>query len=180
VAGAPAGLVSGPRARAFHSAVHRSRDPGRRAVLVTVIKRFPVTIQAVRLVFTRETLSYRDHGCTGRAQRAKRTPRPGGRSGRGECATLWGPATLWRPGTGDWLSGRAPRSHRGGHWFDPSIAHGSLTDPVPHRGRGLSRAAHGRSQLSWGSRPPNFPSARDDGQRTPPWPRRRPRAARRW
>ena len=25
--------------------------------------------------------------------------------------------------TGDWLSGRAPRSHRGGHWFDPSIAH---------------------------------------------------------
>ena len=24
---------------------------------------------------------------------------------------------------GDWLSGRAPRSHRGGHWFDPSIAH---------------------------------------------------------
>jgi hypothetical protein len=27
------------------------------------------------------------------------------------------------PGTGDWLSGRAPRSHRGGHWFDPSIAH---------------------------------------------------------
>ena len=27
------------------------------------------------------------------------------------------------PATGDWLSGRAPRSHRGGHWFDPSIAH---------------------------------------------------------
>jgi hypothetical protein len=26
-------------------------------------------------------------------------------------------------GAGDWLSGRAPRSHRGGHWFDPSIAH---------------------------------------------------------
>ena len=26
---------------------------------------------------------------------------------------------------GDWLSGRAPRSHRGGHWFDPSIAHPS-------------------------------------------------------
>ncbi len=24
---------------------------------------------------------------------------------------------------GDWLSGRAPRSHRGGHWFEPSIAH---------------------------------------------------------
>ena len=28
-----------------------------------------------------------------------------------------------RSGMGDWLSGRAPRSHRGGHWFDPSIAH---------------------------------------------------------
>jgi hypothetical protein len=27
------------------------------------------------------------------------------------------------PEAGDWLSGRAPRSHRGGHWFDPSIAH---------------------------------------------------------
>jgi uncharacterized protein YchJ len=24
---------------------------------------------------------------------------------------------------GDWLSGRAPRSHRGGHWFESSIAH---------------------------------------------------------
>src|SRR3954453_2533877 len=30
---------------------------------------------------------------------------------------------------GDWLSGRAPRSHRGGHWFDPSIAHTS-SEPV--------------------------------------------------
>jgi hypothetical protein len=28
---------------------------------------------------------------------------------------------------GDWLSGRAPRSHRGGHWFDPSIAHPAQT-----------------------------------------------------
>ena len=40
------------------------------------------------------------------------------------CATLWerrdGPVA---PAAGDWLSGRAPRSHRGGHWFDPSIAH---------------------------------------------------------
>jgi hypothetical protein len=24
---------------------------------------------------------------------------------------------------GDWLSGRAPRSHRGGRWFDSTIAH---------------------------------------------------------
>src|SRR6516225_6699738 len=33
------------------------------------------------------------------------------------------PADSSGPATGDWLSGRAPRSHRGGHWFDPSIAH---------------------------------------------------------
>jgi hypothetical protein len=26
-------------------------------------------------------------------------------------------------GTGDWRSGSALRSHRRGHWFDPSIAH---------------------------------------------------------
>src|SRR5215469_15388428 len=38
-------------------------------------------------------------------------------------------------GAGDWLSGRAPRSHRGGHWFDPSIAHpGRIAPerPAPH------------------------------------------------
>ena len=43
------------------------------------------------------------------------------------CATLG--TLLRRPDDaadpGDWLSGRAPRSHRGGHWFDPSIAHHS-------------------------------------------------------
>ena len=33
------------------------------------------------------------------------------------------PADSAGPAAGDWLSGRAPRSHRGGHWFDPSIAH---------------------------------------------------------
>ena len=32
---------------------------------------------------------------------------------------------------GDWLSGRAPRSHRGGHWFDPSIAHPVSPATVP-------------------------------------------------
>src|SRR5206468_5868925 len=40
------------------------------------------------------------------------------------CVSLWWPADgdpALAPG--DWLSGRAPRSHRGGHWFDPSIAH---------------------------------------------------------
>ena len=29
------------------------------------------------------------------------------------------------PGQGDWLSGRALRSHRRGRWFEPSIAHES-------------------------------------------------------
>src|SRR5487761_279055 len=43
---------------------------------------------------------------------------------RAGCATLWSAGdALTGPRTGDWLSGRAPRSHRGGHWFDPSIAH---------------------------------------------------------
>ena len=41
------------------------------------------------------------------------------------CANLRSPRGGLVPaaGAGDWLSGRAPRSHRGGHWFDPSIAH---------------------------------------------------------
>src|ERR1700730_11061737 len=44
---------------------------------------------------------------------------PGRRLSRGPLA-LGG---RFGPVAGDWLSGRAPRSHRGGHWFDPSIAH---------------------------------------------------------
>src|SRR5580698_3999372 len=63
------------------------------------------------------------------------------------CATLWkrcdetaaeavGPGSSQGPATGDWLSGRAPRSHRGGHWFDPSIAHPAQR-PVPIPGTGL-------------------------------------------
>ena len=43
---------------------------------------------------------------------------PGTRLRRGPA-----PAGSAGPAAGDWLSGRAPRSHRGGHWFDPSIAH---------------------------------------------------------
>jgi hypothetical protein len=38
---------------------------------------------------------------------------------------------LRRASPGDWLSGRAPRSHRGGHWFDPSIAHQVLAGQRP-------------------------------------------------
>src|SRR5215475_7144135 len=41
---------------------------------------------------------------------------------------------------GDWLSGRAPRSHRGGHWFDPSIAHHGFVDQ-PRFVPGLTRVA---------------------------------------
>src|SRR5437588_11036292 len=29
---------------------------------------------------------------------------------------------------GGWLSGRAPRSHRGGHWFESSTAHVALSN----------------------------------------------------
>src|SRR5262249_33296020 len=57
------------------------------------------------------------------------------------CATLWErqdegsnggrcPGRCPAPATGEWLSGRAPRSHRGGPWFDPSIAHPAQR-PVP-------------------------------------------------
>jgi hypothetical protein len=52
------------------------------------------------------------------------------------CATL-----VVHPG--DWLSGRALRSHRRGHWFDPSIAH-PVQRPVPRVGIGLLHADHSR------------------------------------
>src|SRR5215470_4124073 len=41
----------------------------------------------------------------------------------GDALVCDGPGAGSAPVAGDWLSGRAPRSHRGGHWFDPSIAH---------------------------------------------------------
>ena len=47
---------------------------------------------------------------------------PMGAPERGCCGGR-APADSAEPAAGDWLSGRAPRSHRGGHWFDPSIAH---------------------------------------------------------
>jgi hypothetical protein len=48
-----------------------------------------------------------------------------GRPSHGSDALLCGGcgAVMLPRYPGDWLSGRAPRSHRGGHWFDPSIAH---------------------------------------------------------
>jgi hypothetical protein len=53
---------------------------------------------------------------------AARMRYPMGAPGRG-CRGGLTPAGSAGPAAGDWLSGRAPRSHRGGHWFDPSIAH---------------------------------------------------------
>src|SRR5580704_19234435 len=63
------------------------------------------------------------------------------------CRGTWIPAASSGPATGDWLSGRAPRSHRGGHWFDPSIAHqvrgqvrGSTDSSHPTQGGGAVAA----------------------------------------
>src|SRR3954454_21543669 len=39
--------------------------------------------------------------------------------------------------SGDWLSGRALRSHRRGHWFEPSIAH--RTRSLPFAGGSVRR-----------------------------------------
>src|SRR3954462_3181206 len=51
--------------------------------------------------------------------------------------------------SGDWLSGRALRSHRRGHWFEPSIAHRSRgpgprgPGPFPCPAPGRPTAHHG-------------------------------------
>src|SRR5579862_7707341 len=74
-------------------------------------------------------------------RRAPRCPALGACAGRHEDALPYGsagtrlpagfgPSGQRRSAAGDWLSGRAPRSHRGGHWFDPSIAHPAQR-PVP-------------------------------------------------
>ena len=49
------------------------------------------------------------------------------------CASLGACGASVPPIPGDWLSGRAPRSHRGGHWFDPSIAHQVRAYSAPRR-----------------------------------------------
>ncbi len=58
-----------------------------------------------------------------RAGRAARMRYPMGAPGHGCRGGCWPRRTAQTPATGDWLSGRAPRSHLGGHWYDPSIAH---------------------------------------------------------
>jgi hypothetical protein len=73
-----------------------------------------------------------------RGKKGRREPRRPGvgkeRSGRA-CATLRSLCgrDSGRSSMGDWLSGRAPRSHRGGHWFDPSIAHHKCPVRPPSR-----------------------------------------------
>ena len=51
---------------------------------------------------------------------------------------------------GDWLSGRAPRSHRGGHWFEPSIAHRRFRRSAAAAGL---RSGRRRPRSSAGRRP---------------------------
>src|SRR5260370_18533605 len=55
-----------------------------------------------------------------------------------------------RPAAGDWLSGRAPRSHRGGHWFDPSIAHRCKSRSEALRTALILRVGWGLSPVSGG------------------------------
>ncbi len=52
---------------------------------------------------------------------------------------------------GDWLSGRAPRSHRGGHWFDPSIAHQPRSSVSHDHDRALTHQAepHRAAVMTW-------------------------------
>src|SRR5438067_1040535 len=59
--------------------------------------------------------------------------------------------TALRPGfavSGAWLSGRAPRSHRGGRWFESNRAHP------------LNRLAQGASQAGIIERPPTLEGRR--------------------
>src|SRR5215472_8498582 len=79
--------------------------------------------------------------CHGRPSHGRDTLRCGG------CGAMMLPRY-----PGDWLSGRAPRSHRGGHWFDPSIAHGPA---LPAR-RSSIGFAEGRD-TSRGAEPPGPP-----------------------
>src|SRR5665647_2527613 len=44
---------------------------------------------------------------------------------------------------GDWLSGRAPRSHRGGRWFESSIAHQPWSRAITRTG-GMTLSWHAR------------------------------------
>src|SRR5215469_8525585 len=94
-------------------------------------------------------------------------PSPGpwschGRPSHGSDALLCGGcgAVMLPRYPGDWLSGRAPRSHRGGHWFDPSIAHG----PATAARRSLIGFAEGRDTFRGPS--PRTPTIGGTGRRS--------------
>jgi hypothetical protein len=78
---------------------------------------------------------------------------PMGAPGRGYSRGLGPSAGSTGPAAGDWLSGRAPRSHRGGHWFDPSIAHRCKADVRPGQ---RPRRHHPRHLVSWARRRPHW------------------------
>lgn len=91
----------------------------------------------------------RRRGC-GRPTRGPKTPNCG--SGH-RCASLVDAA-------GDWRSGSALRSHRRGHWFEPSIAHpigscpGCRLPLIPVRALGVSLSAHAQPSTWASARPP--------------------------
>src|SRR5215471_4412960 len=87
--------------------------------------------------------------CHGRPSHGRDTLRCGG------CGAMMLPRY-----PGDWLSGRAPRSHRGGHWFDPSIAHG----PATAARRSLIGFAEGRDTFRGPS--PRTPTIGGTGRRS--------------
>jgi hypothetical protein len=82
-------------------------------------------------------------GARGGPDRRRSVRSSGQRESAHACANLRSPYGEGVPPSkakGDWLSGRAPRSHRGGHWFDPSIAHQVRSHLSAHQDhdRGLS------------------------------------------
>ena len=100
---------------------------------------------------------------------SRRSRRPGRRhTSRGYASLCWPasvPATRSRAvwgRQGDWRSGSAPRSHRGGRWFEPSIAHqlkvwrmarSEAVPDRPHPIRGWGLPMPGQVEAHGGSRP---------------------------
>ena len=74
-------------------------------------------------------------GTTSSCRCPARSPRPPRRPGASTRPRCWRTsadglalATATQQHRGDWRSGSALRSHRRGHWFEPSIAHPDLRD----------------------------------------------------
>src|SRR5690349_7167120 len=73
-----------------------------------------------------------------------------GPSGRWfEALLRWAIVSPHRRGArGDWRSGSALRSHRRGHWFEPSIAHPWSSQPTRGRSTSSTSAASGSHSIS--------------------------------